>query len=152
MGIYGFWVIGGQWGWPFPVPALRCARMTGLLSAKPKEVPLLTGLLLIGRKQRWIRFRTRLRFRTERCLLGSCWAAGCQVAGTQGNEWQRAAEPTDECARATAHQTAPARPKSAYLLPNRRELFLSNQPHLAERLIITHPSSQNSTSQSPPRG
>lgn len=37
VGIYGFWVNGVNGGWPFPVPALRCARMTGLLFAKAKE-------------------------------------------------------------------------------------------------------------------
>lgn len=32
-----FGSMGSMGGWPFAVPALRCARMTGLLFAKPKE-------------------------------------------------------------------------------------------------------------------
>lgn len=43
--------------------------------------------------------------------LSSCWLPG---GGPARQEWQRAADQRDEGARATAHQTAPARPKSAY--------------------------------------
>lgn len=102
------WLL-GQWsmgGWPFPVPALRRARMTdGTALCQARRVPLQAGLLLIGRRLRWIRLRTRLSFKGR--VACSAAAQPLMPGGSSGRlgrrEWQgKQHEPprggcTDQC-------------------------------------------------------
>lgn len=102
VGIYGFWVNGPWGGGPFPSPALRRARMTdGTALCQARREPLRAGLLLIGCRLRWIRLRTRLRFKVQRqrCRLGSCPAADARwqpcetgAARVAGNHQQQSSE------------------------------------------------------------
>lgn len=148
VGIYGFWINGGV---ALSRLTLRCARMTGLLFAKPESAT------ANWPDADWASAQmdpvaALIRVRDFRLEGGACDAAARLVlpAGSSegGNATRRALGPQPT-------KLAPARPKIClqYFLIVVNFFYLIERPlHLAERLITTHPSSQNSTSQSPPRG